>query len=175
MAKRFWPDQDPIGKRVKFGPITSTSPWQSIIGVVGEVKYRGLPENPTLDPDIYLPFTDRSQQVAIAVRTGVPPNVIAPSIRAAIRAADPSIPVYNVAPMEELIEGLHIGHVFCLLHVGNMPDEKTRHSSKLFAERVMPKLRGLWPEWKDDSRWWIKPMPNRLQPERSLPGAEVAR
>ena len=77
--------------------------------------------------------------------------------------------------MEELIKGLHIGHVFCLLHVGNMPDEKTRHSSKLFAERVMPKLRGLWPEWKDDSRWWIKPMPNRLRPERSLPGAEVAR
>ena len=69
------------------------------------MKYRGLPENPTLDPDIYLPFTDRSQQVAIAVRTGVPPNVIAPSNRAAIRAADPSIPVYNVAPMEELIEG----------------------------------------------------------------------
>jgi hypothetical protein len=55
-----------------------------------------------------------------------------------------------------------------------MPDEKTRHSTKLFAERVMPKLRDLWPEWKDDPRWWIKPMANRLQPERSLRG-EVAR
>ena len=77
--------------------------------------------------------------------------------------------------MEELIKGLHVGHVFCLLHIGNMPDEKTRHSTKLFAEQVMPKLRHLWPEWKDDHRWWIRPMANRLQPERTIGGAEVAR
>src|SRR5207248_2166966 len=49
--------------------------------------------------------------------------------------------------MEEMIKGLRIGHVFCLFHNGNMPDWKTRHSSKLFAEQVMPKLRDLWPEW----------------------------
>ena len=39
------------------------NPWMSIVGVVGEVKYRGLPDNPTADPDIYLPFADRNQQV----------------------------------------------------------------------------------------------------------------
>ena len=60
--------------------------------------------------------------------------------------------------MEELVKGLHVGHVFCLFHVGDMPDEKTRHSTRLFAERVMPKLRPLWPEWKDDTRWWIHPL-----------------
>jgi len=69
-----------------------------------------------------------------------------------------------VQQMEELIKGLHVGHVFCLLHVGNMPDEKTRHSTKLFAEKVMPKLRNMWPEWKDDERWWIHPMKDRAQP-----------
>src|SRR5439155_13906857 len=52
---------------------------------------------------LYLPFADRNQQVAIAVRTSVPPNVIAPSVRAAVRAADPSIPVYRVAAMSELV------------------------------------------------------------------------
>jgi alkanesulfonate monooxygenase SsuD/methylene tetrahydromethanopterin reductase-like flavin-dependent oxidoreductase (luciferase family) len=70
--------------------------------------------------------------------------------------------------MEELIKGLHVGHVFCLFHNGDMPDWKTRHSTKLFAERVMPKLRNMWPEWKDDERWWPKPMPDRLAPEQSL-------
>ena len=70
--------------------------------------------------------------------------------------------------MEELIKGLHVGHVFCLFHNGDMPDWKTRHSSKLFAERVMPKLRNMWPEWKDDDRWWPKPLPDRLAPEQSL-------
>jgi hypothetical protein len=61
--------------------------------------------------------------------------------------------------------------VFCLLHIGNMPDEKTRHSTKLFAEKVMPKLRNLWPEWKDDDRWWIHPLPHRLEPQYRLPAA----
>jgi len=99
---RFWPGQDPIGKRVKFGAETSDNPWMSIVGVVGEVKYRGLPENPTADPDFYLPFADRNSLIGLVVRTTLPPASIAPAVRAAIRAADPSIPVYSVATMEEL-------------------------------------------------------------------------
>jgi alkanesulfonate monooxygenase SsuD/methylene tetrahydromethanopterin reductase-like flavin-dependent oxidoreductase (luciferase family) len=71
--------------------------------------------------------------------------------------------------MEDLIKGLRVGHVFCLLHNGNMPDWKTRHSSKLFAEKVMPRLREVWPEWKGDDRWWPKPMEERRRPEEVLP------
>ena len=74
--------------------------------------------------------------------------------------------------MEELVKGLHVGHVFCLMHVGDMPDEKARHSTRLFAEKVMPHLRNVWPEWKNDTRWWIHPMEDRLEPERHF---EVAR
>ena len=60
--------------------------------------------------------------------------------------------------MVEMIRGLRVGNVFCLLHMGDMPDEKTRHSTRLFAEHVMPQLRDVWPEWKDDDRFWIKPL-----------------
>ena len=67
--------------------------------------------------------------------------------------------------MEELIRTLRVGHVFCLFQVGDMPDEKVRHSSKLFADRVLPHLRDLWPDWKDDQRWWCKPMEERRRPE----------
>ncbi|HKW92814.1 MAG TPA: flavin-dependent oxidoreductase, partial [Methylomirabilota bacterium] len=74
--------------------------------------------------------------------------------------------------LEECITGLRIGHLFCLLHTGNMPDWKTRHSTKLFAEKVMPRLRHLWPEWKHDDRWWIQPMEERLHPDEMKPGAE---
>src|SRR6185436_15039314 len=100
VVQRFWPGQDPIGKRIKFGPVASNDPWLAIVGVVGEVKYRGLPENPTADPDVYLPFADRNQQVAIAVRTNVPPSSLVSAMRAAIRSADPSIPVYSIATMD---------------------------------------------------------------------------
>jgi len=101
VVKRFWPGQDPIGKRIKFGPLTSATPWFTIVGVAGEVKYRGLPENPTSDPDIYLPFIERNSQYAFAVRTTVPPASLAAPLRAIIRGADSSIPIYQVATMDE--------------------------------------------------------------------------
>ena len=67
--------------------------------------------------------------------------------------------------MEEMIRGLRVGHIFCLFHMGDMPDDKVRHSTKLFADNVMPALRETWPEWKDDDRFWIKPIENRVRPE----------
>lgn len=68
--------------------------------------------------------------------------------------------------MEHMIRSLRVGNVFCLLHMGDMPDEVTRHSTRLFAERVMPSLRDIWPEWKDDNRFWIHPLPesDRVKP-----------
>jgi alkanesulfonate monooxygenase SsuD/methylene tetrahydromethanopterin reductase-like flavin-dependent oxidoreductase (luciferase family) len=73
--------------------------------------------------------------------------------------------------LEECIKGLRVGHLFCLFHNGDMPDDKTRHSSRLFAERVMPRLRGLWPDWAGDDRWWPRPMADRRRPEQHLPAA----
>jgi putative ABC transport system permease protein len=103
VVKRFWPGQDPIGKRVKFGALTSNNPWFSIVGVVSETKYRGLPQNPTPDPDIYLPFTDRNSLVGIVLRTTVAPSSLIATVRAAVHAADSSIPLYAIATMEDQV------------------------------------------------------------------------
>jgi predicted permease len=106
VVKRFWPGQDPIGKRLKFGGSpTSTNPWMSIVGVVSEVKYRGLPQNPTADPDIFLPFTDRNSLVGLVLRTTVPPASLIPTVRTVVRDADRSIPLYNIATMDEQVSG----------------------------------------------------------------------
>jgi putative ABC transport system permease protein len=103
VVKRFWPDQDPVGKRIKLGPLTSSNPWLTIVGVVREVKYRGLPENPTADPDVYFPFIDRAQQVSLVVRTAGDPAPLIGSVRQAIREVDPAIPVFAVFTMTERI------------------------------------------------------------------------
>jgi putative ABC transport system permease protein len=103
VVKRFWPGQDPIGRRFKFGTLTSPNPWLTIVGVAADVKYRGLPENPTADPDIYLPFIDRNQQFALAVRANVQPSSLVAPLRAVIRSTDPSIPIYDVSTMADLI------------------------------------------------------------------------
>jgi hypothetical protein len=66
--------------------------------------------------------------------------------------------------MENLIKSLHVGNIFMLLHVGNMPVDKCMYSTKLFAEKVMPKLRDMFPEHADDNRFWAKPLPKRAKP-----------
>jgi alkanesulfonate monooxygenase SsuD/methylene tetrahydromethanopterin reductase-like flavin-dependent oxidoreductase (luciferase family) len=75
--------------------------------------------------------------------------------------------------MEEMIKGLHVGNVFCLMHVGDMPTEKCMYSTKLFAEKVMPKLRGLFPEYADDERFWCHPIAKRVTPG-SLPAVPTS-
>jgi hypothetical protein len=66
--------------------------------------------------------------------------------------------------MEELIKGLHVGNIFLLLHVGNMPKDKCMYSTKLFGEKVMPHLRNVFPEHASDNRFWCKPIARRATP-----------
>jgi predicted permease len=58
LGKRFWSGSDPIGKRIKIGGQSSTQPWLTIVGVVDDLKYRGLPDNPTADPDLFRVFNE---------------------------------------------------------------------------------------------------------------------
>ena len=103
VARRFWPNQDAIGKRIKLGAPTSTSPWLTIVGVVGESKYRALPANPTADPDLYLPALSRSPQT-ILVRTEGDPGALTSAVRNAIRRGQPSIAVFGETTMGELVD-----------------------------------------------------------------------
>jgi alkanesulfonate monooxygenase SsuD/methylene tetrahydromethanopterin reductase-like flavin-dependent oxidoreductase (luciferase family) len=85
--------------------------------------------------------------------------------------------------MEELIKGLNVGNIFCLMHVGNMPADKCMYSTKLFAEQVMPKLKAMFPawapEWKDDNRFWTSPLDKRVTagrlPKQAPSAADLAR
>ena len=100
VTERFWPNQSPIGKRIRVGG--SSAPWLTIVGVVADVKYRGLPENPTRDPDLYFPALDRSPQSVIIRTTGDAAALSAP-VAAAIRRVHPGVVVYNAAPLSELV------------------------------------------------------------------------
>jgi alkanesulfonate monooxygenase SsuD/methylene tetrahydromethanopterin reductase-like flavin-dependent oxidoreductase (luciferase family) len=72
--------------------------------------------------------------------------------------------------MVDLAKTLRVGNIFGLFQIGDMPGDKVRHSTKLFAEQVMPKLKAeLFQEWKNEDRFWIKPM---QQSERRQVAAE---
>jgi predicted permease len=102
VTRRFWPNQDPIGKRIKFGAPGSQNPWLTIVGVVDEVKYRGLPENPTRDPDLYLPFVDRATQ-GVIVRTRVEPASLTSAVRTAVRNGNASIVTFNAQTLADVV------------------------------------------------------------------------
>ena len=68
--------------------------------------------------------------------------------------------------MEEMARNLRVGTVFCLLHMGNMPDWKTRYSTQLFADKVMPRLKTVWDGY-DADEWWCAPMEDRVRPDES--------
>ena len=81
--------------------------------------------------------------------------------------------------MEDLIKGLNVGNIFCLMHVGNMPADKCMYSTKLFAEKVMPKLRNMFPDWEDDNRFWTTPLDKRVTagrlPKQAPTSADLAK
>jgi putative ABC transport system permease protein len=103
VAKRFWPAEDPIGKRIKPGREGSDAPWITIVGVVNEMKYRDLPENRTGDPDLFLPFSERQQTFSLLVRTSGDPGPLTGAVRSALREADPGIVTYEINTMSGLV------------------------------------------------------------------------
>jgi predicted permease len=105
LARRFWPGQNAIGKRIKASSVESANPWLTIVGVVGELKYRGLPNNPTSDPDVFVPFSERQRQFAVLVRTSLQPGSIAANVRTTLRDADKSLVIYQVSTMDEYLAG----------------------------------------------------------------------
>jgi predicted permease len=103
VVKRFWPGQDPIGKRIKGGGAASKAPWVTIVGVVNDMKYRGLPSNPTADPDLFFPLSERQRQFSLLLRTPLDPSSLAPSVRKVLHDADPATVVFNISTLQEFM------------------------------------------------------------------------
>ncbi|HWO30387.1 MAG TPA: ABC transporter permease [Candidatus Acidoferrum sp.] len=102
LARQYWPNENPIGKRVKSGPIQSTNPWLNIIGVVGDVKTDSLELQEA--PHIYLSdFQAPAYNSVIYLRTAGDPGTLADAIRPEVEAVDPNVPVYAVRTMEDVI------------------------------------------------------------------------
>lgn len=69
--------------------------------------------------------------------------------------------------LEANVKRLRIGHLMLLCQIGSMPKELTLRNTAMFAEKVMPGLRGIWEgEWED--RWWIRPLRDRAKPGEAV-------
>jgi putative ABC transport system permease protein len=102
-VRRFFPGEDPIGKRLHSGGCNRPDcPWLTVIGVVGDAKYMGLD-----DPGwgtIYQPVLQNTWWSRILfVRTTGDPLSVVPAVRTIVRELDPTLPLSQVATMDELM------------------------------------------------------------------------
>jgi predicted permease len=98
MARRYWPGQDPIGRRFKYGlDPAADSPWKTVVGVVSDMRRQRLDE-PAI-PYMFQPGV--ISQMDIAVRTVGDPALLREAIRAEMRALDPKAPPYGIVTVEQ--------------------------------------------------------------------------
>jgi putative ABC transport system permease protein len=108
-ARRYWPNQNPIGKRILSG--LDDNQWSTIIGVVGDVKHTGLDAD--TNPETYYHYLQIPPEamnfaeatMALAIRTSADPAAMTSAVREALRTLDPSLPVFNVHTMRDFLYG----------------------------------------------------------------------
>jgi predicted permease len=104
MAKTYWPNEDPIGKRIKSGGSGSTQPWRTIVGVVRHVRYRTL-ESPSR-VEFYWPYDQTSfalGSMSLAIHTSSDPHSLAGVVERQVQALDPDQPAYRIRTLGELM------------------------------------------------------------------------
>jgi predicted permease len=99
-ARRWFPDDEAIGKRVAFQ--WDMEGFQTVIGVVGDVKHNGLDEQAA--PAVYVTLTQRANsEFFVAARTSLPPDTVVPPIREQVAAIDPDRPMTQIQTMTDLL------------------------------------------------------------------------
>ena len=104
VAKRFWPGKSAVGRRIKRGDLASQAPWLTIVGVVAETNFRGIPRNPTADPDLYFPFNERARGFAVLLKGTGDPSTLSEPARAILQRADRRLAVFRVQPLAALVD-----------------------------------------------------------------------
>ena len=101
-ARKYWPDRDPLGRRVRFAR-DATKPWTTIVGIVKDIKSDGLDIDGV--PHIYVStYQDSSKRLSVVLRTSLPATLLEPQIRHEIQSIDPRLPVFNVSSMNDVLD-----------------------------------------------------------------------
>jgi putative ABC transport system permease protein len=116
LAKRYWPHEDPLGKRLKWEPTASTDPWLTIVGVVSDVKQREL--DAATIPHTYEPYGQHEgapSNLNVAIRAAGDPASLASALRAAVWGLDRQLAVAQVRTMDQVISESNAPRRFNLL------------------------------------------------------------
>jgi putative ABC transport system permease protein len=103
MAERFWPRQDPLGKRFHFGGADDTThtQWFTVVGVAGDVQHGRLGE--VIENQLYIPYSqDPYRGMVLLLRTAHDPGSYGALVRREVKAVDPQLPVFELQTMQDI-------------------------------------------------------------------------
>ena len=102
-ARQAYPNEDPIGKRVKFAPPDDPQPWFTIVGVVRDFRHYRLPQ--PMGPALYTAYAlQPSRSQTLVIRTGrTDPYAVVPAVRAVLHDVDPELALYDVKSMDDAV------------------------------------------------------------------------
>jgi putative ABC transport system permease protein len=104
-ARRFWPGQDPLGRRVKLDSTELKTPWLTVIGIVGDVRYFFLDSQ--VRPTIYVPYMQQPiRSLNLVMRTEAGMNQTVTDVRASVQAVDSTVPVYGIERISQFFADL---------------------------------------------------------------------
>jgi predicted permease len=104
-ARRFWPNESALGKRIRLGD--EKGPEATIVGVVGDVRYRDLTTTlATSEPDVYFALAQRPPgSLQIGVRSDLPVENMTNAVRRELASIDPTVALFGIQPLEKLVDG----------------------------------------------------------------------
>jgi predicted permease len=105
MAKRYWPNEDAVGKRITFADNPGPKDWVTIVGMVGDVKDK--PNSPGAEPAFWWPLSQAWSvfpEMSIVVRSNADPKLLTDAIREQVRQLDPSLALANVRLMDQIAD-----------------------------------------------------------------------
>jgi putative ABC transport system permease protein len=115
LVERYWPNQNPIGKRIKVGLTETPTPWMTVVGEIGDIK-QTAPDQETM-AQIYGPASQMKEELAefappdmltatggsIVIRTSMPPEQATDGLQSVVRSIDPQLPLTQVETMDRVV------------------------------------------------------------------------
>jgi putative ABC transport system permease protein len=102
LARRYWPNEDPVGKRIKIGLFHSDAPWLTVVGVYGDVRHRGLDQK--VRPEFLRPYTQAAWPwMTIVARTVSEPGAFANPVKKALAQIDPERAPSQAETLENVV------------------------------------------------------------------------
>ena len=117
LARRYFPGENPLGRKMKVGPADESAPWLTIVGIVEDVHYSWINKDDV--PTIYRSYRQSPPYYAsLVLRTGGAPLSFVPAVRIQVAGVDPDLSLFDIKPLDTVISDSIVGIAYVAVMMG---------------------------------------------------------